>query len=146
MARATLAAKFWTTRFVMLWQSGVIWPNFLTIAGTPSRSVWTSLVFLAVLLRLAKGGGLRSKLRSSEAAILGFGAAMMALTTATPSRALKVALDWYITRWTLLALMPPMATVATFSSIADRAFRIPFVPAVPMIDLVFSLLAEVFSV
>ena len=94
MQRATLAAKFWTTRFVMLWQRGVSRPSFFTMAGIESRSCWTSLGFFAELVRAPKAGGVRIRVRSSEAACLGSWAPMMALTTATPSRALKVAFVW----------------------------------------------------
>ena len=82
----------------MLWHSGVIWPSLLTIVGTAPTRIWTSLGFLMVLLRVVKGGGVRMSVRNVEAASAGSCAPMMALTTATPSRALNVAFDWYRTR------------------------------------------------
>lgn len=60
MHRATFAAKFWTTRLVMLWHRGVTWPNFLTIAGTALRRVGTSLGFFPVLGLVKAGGVLMS--------------------------------------------------------------------------------------
>jgi len=140
MERATFAAKFCTTSLVMLWQSGVSCPSFLTIAGTESRSCCTSLGLFPGLVRVAKAGGVRIRVRSSAAACLGSWAPTMALITATPSRALKAAFVWYKTRCMFVELMPPIATVAIFASRAVRALRILRVPAVPMIDFVFTLL------
>ena len=85
MARATLAAKFCTTRFVILCDNGVFSCNALITDGTASRTFWTLSIFLNPTLAFAKAAGsLRSFLRSA-AASLGSSAATIALTKAIPS-------------------------------------------------------------
>jgi hypothetical protein len=79
---------------------------------------------------------------SSRAASLGISAAMMLLTTATPSSPREPALDWYMTRWTFEALIPPMETVAggRSRSRVERCSRMARVPAVPMMSFAFRFL------
>src|SRR3569833_4190530 len=113
-ASATLAAKFCTTRLVMLCESGVVSWTALRTAGT---SVMTSSASLggsapSAACR-AKGGGDRTLPSSDLASLSASAAAITALTTATPARDLAAVLLWYRTRCTLEALMPPMQTAGT---------------------------------
>lgn len=84
--------------------------------------------------------------RSVAAACAGSLAAIMALTTATPSRRRPEGLaDWASTERTLAALMPPMQTVLVVDAVgvprasvsSTMAWRTRRTPAVPMMDLAF---------
>lgn len=94
-ARATFAEKFWTTRLVILCDSGVFSPTVFMTAPTWLMRAWASVALLAFAMEAeANGGGDLMRLRSWDAEILGSGAAIMALTIATPSRAFLGWADW----------------------------------------------------
>ena len=81
MAMATLAAKFWTTRLVMLWHSGFLVAMRLMICGMVAGTFESG----GREREVAKGGGVLMRSWRFFAASLGSEEAMMALTMATPS-------------------------------------------------------------
>src|ERR1700753_2185991 len=125
----------------MLWHSGVDFTNFFTILGIRSCNKDNVISWSGGCTKAAKAGGTLIKDFSSLDASNGSWAAMIALTTAMPSRVLVGAADWYRTRWTLDALMPPMQTVLILPyPDDDRASSIERIPACPTMDFVFSFL------
>lgn len=92
MERATLAAKLATTKLIMLWTSGRLVATLATIDGT-SFSNNAASFSRGVGGMLANEGRVVMRLYNSEAAARGSSAAMIALTTATPSRPFLVPCD-----------------------------------------------------
>lgn len=109
------------TKFVMLCDKGVFLPTAPTTSG----------IFALITLP--------SKSLDTAA---GSSAAMIALTTATPSRDLCDEADWASTSVVLEALMPPMQTVGMEWPAWWRAERISETPEGPMMDFVSFLLAR----
>lgn len=93
-ARATLAAKFWTTRLVMLWQSGFFAASALVNSGTFATMSFLDSGCGVVDACVANGGGVATRWTRSEAAFFGSAAAMIADTIAMPSRLLDGVADW----------------------------------------------------
>lgn len=96
-ARQMFAARFWTTRLVMLWQRGLVVARRRVSSGmdlerdTASRG-WREVG--EVREAVAKGGGVRTSFTKAEAAVSGSGEAIIADTMAMPSRDFEGVLDW----------------------------------------------------
>ena len=106
----------------MLWEMGVVLATALITSGILETMTLAS---------------------RSRAAAAGSAAATTALTTATPSRLFRGALDCSSTACALEALTPPMQTVGTWPwPAAARAVRMSETPAGPMMAFVSFLLGE----
>lgn len=78
--------------------------------------------------------------RRAEAVSCGVVDAMIALTTAMPSRCFDGVLDWKRMRWMFVELTPPMQTVGRAAWVLDTVARMRRRPDMPMMDLVSRLL------